>query len=493
MMARALSSTAASSSATASTSTPPRVAVIGAGAAGLAAARIISRDASNNNPSVETVVLEKETQGGGVWRYYRDDKGKTKKDRPMYAGLRTNLPKELMAFRDYPIFAPEITASFITHKQVQDYLMDYQRHFDLSQYVHYQCQVDQLRVLPDTRSKLSPPHEQWPQIQLEWTDQCQNITCSETFDSVLVCNGHYAAPSAPRIPGLNDNDGGDTTSATYFKGQVMHSIEYDTPQPFQGQVVLCIGGRASGADLAREISQYATHVYLSDTTCSETSQDGKVTLVPKTIAIEPDGSVRFDGNCPIRPNDIDTIILCSGYDYQFPFVNEHSKLPDFSATPGERRVQPLVHQLWHARYPSLAFLGLPHSVVPFPLFELQSEAIVAQWTIQNDNHDSRLPALSERLQMAQLDAESGGPKNTPRMQDTHFLGDFQWDYCRQMAKLAGLLDKDMEAYIETNRALYDHAGAARKSESPGGPDHYRSIRYARPSAGEWHVLENVLK
>ena len=37
-------------------------------------------------------------------------------------------------------------------------------------------------------------------------------------------------------------------------------------------------------------------------------------------------------------------------------------------------VKPLYEQLWHAQYPSLTFIGLQHSVVPFPFFELQAEA-----------------------------------------------------------------------------------------------------------------------
>jgi hypothetical protein len=74
----------------------------------------------------------------------------------------------------------------------------------------------------------------------------------------------------------------------------------------------------------------------------------------------------------VKPN-VDTIVFCSGYDYSFPFINDVPNL-ELNAIPGEHRVMLLYEQLWHARYPNLAFIGLPHSVVPFPFFELQAEA-----------------------------------------------------------------------------------------------------------------------
>ena len=466
-------------------SSQPRVAVIGAGAAGLAAARVISRDAR-----ISPVVLEQEADGGGVWMYHPKGTAEptqelaTSKHRPMYAGLRTNLPKELMAFREYPF--PEdddnVQASFVTHGQVHGYLQKYREHFNLNQFIQYESTVQHLKVLPGTVSKLSPASEVWPQIQLEWTttkDDLNGVARREhaSFDAVLVCNGHYAAPSYPHIPGLDQ----------FFQGKVIHSIEYDTPDQFKDQVVLCIGGRASGADLARELSHHARHVFLSDTTCQQSENKGTITLVPKTISVDADGTINFAHDCPIQPNNVNTIIFCSGYDYQFPFINAESSNLDFSATPGERRVQPLVHQLWHATYPSVAFMGLPHSVVPFPLFELQIEAIVAQWT-----KEYKLPNLDKRIMLAERDASSGGPlrqHTKGRVQDSHFLGDFQWDYCRQLIQLAQLNDHEhVLEYIRTSQEIYDHTGAARKSDFPGGPDNYRSIRYSRPNWGEWKVL-----
>jgi hypothetical protein len=124
--------------------------------------------------------------------------------------------------------------------------------------------------------------------------------------------------------------------------------------------------------------------------------------------------------------------------------------------------------------------------------ELQSEAVWAQWQRieqngETPNQQFTLPNQSERMASALADAESGGPKANGRVQDTHFLGDYQWDYCRDMAKFAGLYDdaqtaEEIEAYIAMNQALYDYAGKARKELLPGGPDTYRRLKFKRDQA-----------
>lgn len=61
----------------ADTSRKPKVCVVGAGAAGLAVARVFQRAGME-----DIIVLEKDTEIGGVWNYHA---GAT--DRPMYRGL----------------------------------------------------------------------------------------------------------------------------------------------------------------------------------------------------------------------------------------------------------------------------------------------------------------------------------------------------------------------------------------------------------------------
>jgi len=87
------------------------VAVIGAGAAGLVVARELLREGHR------VVVYEQDPGLGGVWRYdpeqEEDPLGVSEQRRvsggvhsSMYSSLRTNLPRELMSFTDFPFSYP---------------------------------------------------------------------------------------------------------------------------------------------------------------------------------------------------------------------------------------------------------------------------------------------------------------------------------------------------------------------------------------------------
>ncbi|GFH23094.1 flavin-containing monooxygenase, partial [Haematococcus lacustris] len=85
------------------------VAVIGAGAGGLVAARELQREGH------AVTVFEQGSSVGGVWAYNPDVESddllgqqpwRQTLHASMYAGLRTNLPRQIMAFSDFP-FVPQ--------------------------------------------------------------------------------------------------------------------------------------------------------------------------------------------------------------------------------------------------------------------------------------------------------------------------------------------------------------------------------------------------
>ncbi len=447
-----------------------KIGIIGGGAAGLATARAFLRENEHNqNTQYDVTVLESRDSIGGIWKY--EDQTKTGKDRPMYRNLRTNLPKELMAFRELPWGGDGEEASYVTHKDVLEYLELYANKFDLQKCINFRSTVKHLKVLGNK------------QISLEWTtstgENGEVKTHTETFDNVCVCNGHYARPSMPKLHGFDN-----------FRGNFIHAIQYDNPEPYTGKTVLCVGARPSGLDLCREIALVAKRVYLSDSTCDKMQTFGNVFLMPRTQSVDADGAVHFSSpNFPQEEHvadDIDSIVFCSGYDYDFPFIDEESNI-DITFFPGERRVQPLYEQTWHAEVPNLSFIGIPHSIVPFPLSEIQAQSVVSQTKQQT------IPCLSDRLAAASADANSGGPSNT-RVQDTHNLGSFQWDFCRRIAKIGGNYDEEMEKFIVTNKAIYDRSGKERKSMIPGGEDTYRETRFRRDDENQsYEILQTEME
>merc|ERR1711862_280678 len=61
-----------------------------------------------------------------------------------------------------------------------------------------------------------------------------------------------SVPVIPSIPGIEK-----------FSGTFLHSHDYRTPEQYQGESVLILGGGASGTDICIELSQHAAQVYLS--------------------------------------------------------------------------------------------------------------------------------------------------------------------------------------------------------------------------------------
>lgn len=425
--------------------TTARIAIVGAGPAGLVAARVVQRDLG-----VVPVVFEKEAHIGGVWKY---DQKVASTTHPMYRGLRTNLPKEVMAYREYPWKScEEGEASFVTHNQVLEYLERYADHFSLRSLLQMGATVEKLSIQKGPPSFFQPfQDEVLPTIELEWS--IGGSSRKGVFDAVVVCNGHYSKPMIPKLPGLQE----------HFSGKVLHSITYDDPLVFAGKTVLCIGGRASGADVARELASSGAvpHVYLSDSAKIDgkpVTSDG-VTWVPRTVRVKLDGTFQFDLNCPLTPT-VDAVVFCTGYDYDFPFISASSDLGLELVEASDRRVSPVFEQLWHARYPNLAFVGLPHGVLPFPMFELQMEAFCRQLK-EGKSGGYYLPNLEERKRASKHDATSGGEGKWPNGRvpvDSHFLGDAQWPYCQRMAQYAGLLSSEEAAeacfiakYLEVNK------------------------------------------
>lgn len=140
------------------------------------------------------------------------------------------------------------------------------------------------------------------------------------------------------------------------------------------QRVLLVGGGPSGADISHQIAAKCKQPLLrSQTTKSPYHTDApNIRDLPGLVALTPEEhSARFtDGN--IEPN-IDEVVLCTGYAYSFPFLSALD--PDIHAKG--IGALPLYQNIFHAHFPTLAFIETPEMIVPFPLAESQA-AVVAR-------------------------------------------------------------------------------------------------------------------
>ncbi|GMH68560.1 hypothetical protein TrRE_jg2230, partial [Triparma retinervis] len=145
-------------------------------------------------------------------------------------------------------------------------------------------------------------------------------------------------------------------------------------------------------------------------------------------------------------------------------------------------VGPLYKQIWHPEHPSLSFVGLPHSVVPFPLFEMQGRTI-AEMALKGWGEVGE----EERVREAQNDYEGMGP-NHRRVEDTHYLGDLQWDYTREIGVMGGIWGEEEERRNMVNEEIYKRAGMERKKGKIGGDDGYRRMDFWRDwEKHEWGI------
>ena len=448
-----------------------RVAVIGAGASGLAAARQLARE------GLAPVVFEAEPRLGGTWVYTEQvesdplgrDPDRRRVHTSMYADLRTNLPRDLMAFREFPFDGRgggrDDALRFPPHEDVLRYLEQYAEHFDLMPRIRFGCRAHAIVPLDGSGNAWQDRGDEPAAWSVRSTGP-GGETREERFDAVAIGNGHY---STPRVPEL--------TGADAFKGHQIHSHSYRHPEAFRGQRVVILGARASGIDLAFEIGKHAREVHL----CARGVEESQpffgrenISFSPPIEALEAERTAVLSDQ--ERIEDIDTLLYCTGYAYSLPFLD-----PDEIASPvvsvDDNWVHPLFLDLIAARASTLGLIGLPNYIVPFPQFELQATFFARVLAGR-----ATLPPRAERERLA---AERAAEQRAEGIAQRHFLqqGDRQFAYNDELARRSGVeaLPPSFErVYKAVEEARFRDMETYRDEEFPWmEPEAERSAAYRR--------------
>lgn len=207
---------------------PKRICVIGAGPAGLVAAKSLLEE--GHLPTI----FEKEEVLGGIWNM------KQKKEAGAYQKTRFQNSKDTSFFSD---FYPDVDEAFLSLSQVNTYLKQYADRFDLTSVIHYQSQVKSVEkegalwkvVIEKNQGTDTPP-----------------LVQTDYFDGVCMCQGRYRVPKMPTIPGLQQ-----------FRGEIIHAGAYFDSTILNDKRVLVVGNGVSGMDIAEEASQVARKVHWS--------------------------------------------------------------------------------------------------------------------------------------------------------------------------------------------------------------------------------------
>ncbi|CAB3245987.1 unnamed protein product [Arctia plantaginis] len=318
-----------------------RVCIIGAGYAGLAAARHMK------NNGLNFTVFESTSYIGGTWRF--DSRtGTDEFGVPLftnqYKKLRINTPYQTMEFGGFPF--PDGTVSFPSGVCFYKYLQAFARHFDLMKDIQLNSQVTWVQWTG----------EDW-NLTYTKSDTKNNVT--EQCDFVVVASGEFNNPYIPKFKGQE-----------LFKGKVLHSHSYKDAEDYRSKRVLLIGGRATGVDLAVQLSNitsklvHSNHIFRTFKTFNPPNFPETYINKPDLKHFTPNGAVFEDDTA----EDFDIVIYCTGYKYYHPFLNHLSS----GITTSESYVFPLYQQIVNINQPTMTFVGVSKEIIS-KILEVQAE------------------------------------------------------------------------------------------------------------------------
>jgi dimethylaniline monooxygenase (N-oxide forming) len=202
-----------------STTSAKKVAIIGAGVAGLATARSLLSE------GFDCTLFERNNVLGGVWS-------------DGYLNFGTQVQRELYEFPGYPL--PEGTSDFAPGPVIQNYLTKFSDHFGITPRIRFNSQVTSL-------AEAGASNEAWT---ITWSNgDGEN---SELFDQVVICMGLYSnQANIPDFPGRDS-----------FTGEVFHNSLLKTPEQLQDKSVAVIGYGKGATDAALESAKIASHTHI---------------------------------------------------------------------------------------------------------------------------------------------------------------------------------------------------------------------------------------
>ncbi|KZP26967.1 FAD/NAD(P)-binding domain-containing protein [Athelia psychrophila] len=335
-----------------------RICIIGAGAAGLTALKVIMDREEYKCGKWKPVVYEAREDIGGIW-LPAPPVGNPPVT-PLYDSLTTNLPHPVMAFSDF-LFPPS-TNLFPPASTVLTYLKSYAQHFHLRSHICFNTSVETLLWNPESTM---------------WNAKLSVDDISLDFDHVMVCNGRYRVPSYPGIPGL---------STWLDQGKAIHSVYYRHPREL-GKTVLVVGGGPSGNDISADLCQTSRTVIRSiKKPVTEAEENQTIIRRGKLVGLTDSGQAIFEDG---SRESIDFCILATGYRMSFPFCTADDVRiglpPPPPALPShiyisEHHMFPLAKHIFpiQSTFPatSIVFMGLMKFTSTFPTLEAQAHQVV---------------------------------------------------------------------------------------------------------------------
>lgn len=203
------------------------VAVIGAGAAGLCAARHFI------DAGFDVSIYEIGSEIGGMW-CINNDSGLS----PAYRTLHINTSRNVTRFRDLDFDAD--VQFFPDHADMHRYLCKYAEQFDLVRRIRFNSRV--VDVTPVEADDGEGLDKHW-KLRTESGEE-------KHFDVVIVASGHLSIPTHVSM------------FQEQFTGRYLHSSEYREPADFANQRICIVGVGNSACDISGDLCAAAKRCVL---------------------------------------------------------------------------------------------------------------------------------------------------------------------------------------------------------------------------------------
>ena len=193
------------------------VAVVGAGPAGLAAARAL------RVRGLPYIQFERHHDVGGIWDI--DNPGT-----PMYESAHFISSRDKSGFFDFPM--PARYADYPSRTEILEYTHSFADAYGLRAGIRFDSTVMRGEQAPDGSWMLDTSHG------------------AVRASALVCCTGVTWDPRTPEVPG-------------HFDGEIIHSVRYRDPSQFAGRRVLIVGLGNSGADIACDAAMSADAAFIS--------------------------------------------------------------------------------------------------------------------------------------------------------------------------------------------------------------------------------------
>ncbi len=398
-----------------------RIAILGAGPSGLAQLRAFQSAKANGEEIPEIVCFEKQDDWGGLWNYtWRT--GVDQYGEPvhgsMYRYLWSNGPKEGLEFADYSFeehFGKQI-ASYPPRAVLFDYIEGRVKKADVRDQIRFETVVRHVEKIDGkfhvTACNL-PNDEEYV----------------EEFDHVICATGHFSTPNVPQFKGFDK-----------FPGRILHAHDFRDALEFKDQDLLIIGTSYSAEDIGSQCWKYGANTITVSHRTAPMGYKWPDNWQEVPLLTHVDGKTAHfkDGTT----KDVDAILLCTGYQHHFPFMEDALRL----RTANRLASSDLYKGVALVDDPDMFYLGMQDQWFTFNMFDAQ-----AWWVRDAIMGKIEIPGKAER----EVDVASRIAREDKGGDDYDAIW-YQGDYIKELIDETDYPSFDVEGACQAFKAWKGH-------------------------------------